>query len=69
MALRGIVVGSRVGCVVLLLGLRSAIIHTGWPVPCSRSSLRNWDMQVSKNGHDWITIHSHENDTSLGEPG
>ena len=35
----------------------------------SRSSLRNWIFQVSKDGHDWITIRTHSNDTSLGEPG
>ena len=35
----------------------------------SRSALRNWLFQVSKDGHDWLTVHTHENDTSLGEPG
>ena len=35
----------------------------------SRSSLRNWVLQVSKDGHDWLTVRTHENDTSLGEPG
>ena len=35
----------------------------------SRSSLRNWIFQVSKDGHDWITIRTHTNDASLGEPG
>jgi E3 ubiquitin-protein ligase HECTD1 len=35
----------------------------------SRSALRNWQFQVSKDGHEWITVHTHENDTSLCEPG
>jgi len=35
----------------------------------SRSALRNWLFQVSKDGHNWLTVHAHENDTSLGEPG
>lgn len=35
----------------------------------SRSALRNWQFQVSKDGHDWTTIHTHENDMSLCEPG
>ena len=37
--------------------------------PFSRSALRNWVFQLSKDGHKWLTIHTHENDTSLGEPG
>ena len=35
----------------------------------SRSALRNWLLQVSKDGHDWLTLHTHENDSRLGEPG
>ena len=38
-------------------------------LPFSRSALRNWLFQVSKDGHNWLTIQTHENDTSLGEPG
>ena len=38
-------------------------------LPFSRSALRNWLFQVSKDGHNWLTIHTHESDTSLGEPG
>lgn len=35
----------------------------------SRSALRNWDFQVSKDGITWITLFSHKDDTSLNEPG
>ena len=35
----------------------------------SRAALRHWLFQVSKDGHDWMTLHTHTNDTSLGEPG
>lgn len=34
-----------------------------------RSAMRNWEFQVSKDGHDWITLRTHENDTTLGDPG
>ena len=35
----------------------------------TRSAMRNWEFQVSKDGHDWLTLHTHENDTTLGDPG
>ena len=35
----------------------------------SRSALRNWDFQVSKDGVNWTTVYSHVNDDSLNEPG
>lgn len=35
----------------------------------ARSALRNWEFQVSKDGHDWVTIRTHKNDTTLGDPG
>ena len=35
----------------------------------SRSALRNWDVELSKDGRDWLTVFSHRNDTSLNEPG
>ena len=48
-------------------------MHFLWVIglcfPFSRSALRNWLFQVSKDGHNWLTIQTHENDTSLGEPG
>ena len=34
-----------------------------------RSALRNWLFQVSQDGHDWITLATHDNDTTLGDPG
>ena len=34
-----------------------------------RSALRNWQFQMSKDGMTWTTLFSHENDTSLNEPG
>ena len=34
-----------------------------------RSALRHWQFQASKDGEDWITLHSHSDDTSLNEPG
>eukprot|EP00053_Salpingoeca_punica_P020085 m.207429 g.207429 ORF g.207429 m.207429 type:complete len:2206 (+) comp17789_c0_seq4:215-6832(+) len=36
----------------------------------ARSSLRNWDLQASKNETEWITIMAHKNDQALSiEPG
>ncbi|KAK7103616.1 E3 ubiquitin-protein ligase HECTD1-like isoform X2 [Littorina saxatilis] len=34
-----------------------------------KSALRNWHFQMSKDGVTWTTLFSHENDTSLNEPG
>ncbi|KAL8608279.1 hypothetical protein ACOMHN_042146 [Nucella lapillus] len=34
-----------------------------------KSALRNWQFQMSKDGMIWNTLFSHENDTSLNEPG
>jgi len=34
-----------------------------------RSALRNWTFQGSKDGQTWTTLHTHENDASLNEPG
>jgi len=34
-----------------------------------RSALRNWLFQVSKDGHNWITLYTHRDDCSLNEPG
>ena len=36
---------------------------------CYRSALRNWQFQMSKDGVTWTTLMTHENDTSLNEPG
>ena len=35
----------------------------------SRSAMRNWEIQVSKDGHDWTVIKRHDNETELTEPG
>jgi len=35
----------------------------------SRSACRSWEFQVSKDGHDWITVRSHVDDCTLVEPG
>jgi len=34
-----------------------------------RSALRNWLLQVSKDSLTWLTLFSHNDDTSLNEPG
>ncbi|XP_076442551.1 E3 ubiquitin-protein ligase HECTD1-like isoform X4 [Babylonia areolata] len=34
-----------------------------------KSALRNWQFQMSKDGMIWTSLFSHENDTSLNEPG
>ncbi|XP_033103063.1 E3 ubiquitin-protein ligase HECTD1-like isoform X1 [Anneissia japonica] len=34
-----------------------------------RSALRNWLLQVSKDGHNWTTLLTHTDDSSLSEPG
>ncbi|KAJ8321552.1 hypothetical protein KUTeg_000896 [Tegillarca granosa] len=34
-----------------------------------RSALRNWQLQVSKDGTTWITLRNHKDDCSLNEPG
>ncbi|XP_065332241.1 E3 ubiquitin-protein ligase HECTD1 isoform X2 [Cloeon dipterum] len=34
-----------------------------------RSALRNWQLQVSKDGIIWATLYSHVDDCSLNEPG
>lgn len=34
-----------------------------------RSALRNWQLQVSKDGQNWTTLYNHVEDTSLNEPG
>jgi len=34
-----------------------------------RSALRNWLLQVSKDGSNWTTLYTHTDDTSLNEPG
>ncbi|XP_074662874.1 E3 ubiquitin-protein ligase HECTD1-like [Tubulanus polymorphus] len=35
----------------------------------SRSALRNWQFQVSKDGQTWLSLYNHVDDTSLNEPG
>ncbi|XP_064621516.1 E3 ubiquitin-protein ligase HECTD1-like isoform X2 [Lineus longissimus] len=35
----------------------------------SRSALRNWQFQVSKDGTNWTTLYNHVDDCSLNEPG
>jgi len=34
-----------------------------------RSALRNWLLQVSKDSQTWVTLFSHNDDTSMNEPG
>ena len=34
-----------------------------------RSALRNWLVQVSKDGKEWTTIRTHEADSALNDPG
>ncbi|XP_054264078.1 E3 ubiquitin-protein ligase HECTD1-like [Macrosteles quadrilineatus] len=34
-----------------------------------RSALRNWLLQVSKDGSNWVTLYTHVDDCSLNEPG
>ncbi|KAL5009008.1 hypothetical protein ScPMuIL_014589 [Solemya velum] len=34
-----------------------------------RSALRNWQLQLSKDGQHWITAFDHKDDPSLNEPG
>lgn len=34
-----------------------------------RSALRNWELQVSKDGTTWITLRKHKDDNTLNEPG
>ncbi|XP_075186206.1 E3 ubiquitin-protein ligase HECTD1 isoform X8 [Anomaloglossus baeobatrachus] len=34
-----------------------------------RSALRNWVLQVSKDGQNWTTLYTHVDDCSLNEPG
>ncbi|XP_065564117.1 E3 ubiquitin-protein ligase HECTD1-like isoform X3 [Artemia franciscana] len=34
-----------------------------------KSALRNWNLQVSKDGANWITLFNHTDDTSLNDPG
>ena len=34
-----------------------------------KSALRNWLLQVSKDGLNWTTIHQRDNDVTLSEPG
>ena len=35
----------------------------------SRSAMRHWEFQVSKDGHEWLTLRTHEGDTTLEDPG
>ena len=34
-----------------------------------RSALRHWQFQASKDGDNWVTLQSHDDDTSLNDPG
>lgn len=34
-----------------------------------RSALRNWQLQVSKDGQVWVVLVNHADDCSLNEPG
>jgi E3 ubiquitin-protein ligase HECTD1 len=34
-----------------------------------RSALRNWQLQVSKDGQIWQTLFNHVDDCSLNDPG